>query len=285
MQLNGSALNVEELNGGTSLLTLELGTAAFTFVASTVQTRWTLQLQQSSLDFSRQVFQMLVLNNLGVVAFDFVSLGMSAAEGVTFGLASFGAVNGNVVQLAITNNLAAGALDLTGQPTGQAAAVNLTATTFDFVGQDVSEVRTVALSPAVFDFVGQTATPGSVVALSAPTFDFVPLDITPANAPLGTVIDLTTTIFNFVQNDVRGMSSITFDPALFTSTPTDVQNNVFMSLTASDLKMTPQSLTVVQMPVVIELTTALFNFTPRSVQLTGLSSAGDRKRMLFGVGR
>ena len=285
MQLNGSALNVEELNGGTSFVTLELSTATLTFVANTCQLKREVPLQPGSLDFSRQIMYLAVQNNLTVAAFDFAQPGVSAAQGATLSTAVFTAWAANALQLAITNQLAAGVFDLVGQPTGQAAAVNLTASALNLTGQDVAPTRSVALSSATFDFVGQTSTPAAVVTLTAEVITFVPLDVAPANAPLGEVVNLDPATFGFAQNSLRVTNGITLDLALFNLVPLDLQNSVFTSLTASDLKLTPQSVTVVQVPVVIELTTAIFDFTQGSLQLTGISSAGDRKRMLFGVGR
>lgn len=285
MQLNGSALNVEELNGGTSFVTLELGTATLTFVANTCQLKREVPLQLGSLDFSRQIMYLAVQNNLTVAAFDFVHPDISAAQGATLSTAVFAAWAANTLQLAITNQLAAGVFDFAGQPTGQAAAVNLTASALNLTGQDVAPTRSVALSSATFDFVGQTSTPAAVVTLTAEVITFVPLDVNPANAPLGEVVNLDPATFGFAQNSLRVTNGITLDLALFNLVPLDLQNSVFTSLTASDLKLTPQSVTIVQVPVVIELTTAIFDFTQGSLQLTGISSAGDRKRMLFGVGR
>jgi len=285
MQLNGSALNVEELNGGTSFVTLELGTATLTFVANTCQLKREVPLQLGSLDFSRQIMYLAVQNNLTVAAFDFVHPDISAAQGATLSTAIFAAWTANAVQLAITNQLAVGVFDLVGQTVGQAAAVNLTASALNLTGQDVAPTRSVALNSATFDFVGQTSTPAAVVTLTAEVITFVPLDVTPANAPLGEVVNLDPATFGFAQNSLRVTNGITLDLALFNLVPIDLQNSVFTSLTASDLKLTPQSVTVVQVPVVIELTTAIFDFTQGSLQLTGISSAGDRKRMLFGVGR
>lgn len=285
MQLNGSALNVEELNGGTSFVTLELSTATLTFVANTCQLKREVPLQLGSLDFSRQIMYLAVQNNLTVALFDFAQPGVSAAQGATLSTAVFAAWAANALQLAITNQLAVGVFDLVGQPIGQAAAVNLTASALNLTGQDVAPTRSVALSSATFDFVGQTSTPSAVVALTAEVITFVPLDVNPANAPLGEVVNLDPATFGFAQNSLRVTNGITLDLALFNLVPLELQNSAFMRLTAGDLKLTPQSVTVVQVPVVIELTTAIFDFTQGSLQLTGLSSAGDRKRMLFGVGR
>ena len=285
MQLNGSALNVEELNGGTSFVTLELSTATLTFVANTCQLKREVPLQPGSLDFSRQIMYLAVQNNLTVVAFDFAQPGVSAAQGATLSTAVLAAWAANALQLVITNRLAVGVFDLVGQSTGQFAAVNLTASALNLTGQDVAPTRSVALNPAAFDFVGQTSTPSAVVALTAEVITFVPLDVAPANAPLGEVVNLDPATFGFAQNSLRVTNGITLDLALFNLVPFELQNSVLMTLTASDFKLTPQSVTVVQVPVVIELTTAIFDFTQGSLQLTGLSSAGDRKRMLFGIGR
>lgn len=287
MQLNGSALNVEELNGGTSFVTLELSTATLTFVANTCQLKRKVSLQLGSLDFSRQIMYLAVQNNLTVAAFDFAQPGVSAAQGATLSTAVFAAWAANALQLAITNQLAVGVFDLVGQPTGQAAAVNLTASALNLTGQGVAPTRSVALSSATFDFVGQTSTPSAVVTLTAEVITFVPLDVAPANAPLGEVVNLDPATFGFAQNSLRVTNGITLNLALFNLVPLELQNSVFVSLTASDLKLTPQSVTVVQVPVVIELTTAIFDLTAQGtpLQLTGVSSAGDRKRMLFGVGR
>ena len=285
MRLNGSALNVEELNGGTSLVTLELGAANFLFTANSAQLNRTVQMQIGSLDFSRQVMSLAVRNNLTAVAFDFTHPDISAAQGATLSTAIFAAWVANAAQLATTNQLATGALNFTGQPTGQAAAVNLTASALNLTGQSIAPTRSVAFNPAAFDFVGQTSTPVAVITFTTAVVSFVPLDVIPANKPLGTVVDLTPAAFNFAQNPLRVTSSITLDLALFNLVPTDMQNGAFTRLNVSDLKLTPQSLTVVQVPVQVLLTTAAFDFVQGSLQLTGISSAGDRKRMLFGVGR
>lgn len=285
MQLNGSALNVEELNGGTSLVTLELGAANFLFTANSAQLNRTAQMQIGSLDFSRQIMSLAVRNNLVAAAFDFVQPSISAAQGATLSTAIFAAWVANPIQLALANQLAVGALDFIGQPIGQAAAVNLTASALNLTGQNVAPTRSVALNPVAFDFAGQSSTPAAVVTLSDAVISFVALDVIPANAPLGEVVNLNPATFGFAQNSLRVTNGITLDLALFNLVPLDLQNIVFTSLTASDLKLTPQSVTVVQVPVVVELATVIFDFTQGSLQLTGLSSAGDRKRMLFGVGR
>lgn len=239
MRLNGSALNVEELNGGTSFFTLDLTAAVFTFGVNTCQLKRTVQMQIGSLDFSRQIMSLAVLNNLATAAFDFVQPGISAAQGATLSTATFAAWVANPVQLALASQLAAGALNFTGQPTGQAAAVNLTASALNLTGQNIAPTRSVALNPAAFDFVGQTSTPAAVVTLTAAVMSFVPLDVIPANKPLGMVVDLTTAAFNFVQNSLRVTNSITLDLTLFNLVPTDTQNGAFTRLAVSDLKLTP----------------------------------------------
>lgn len=285
MQLNSSAINVEELNGGTSLVTLELDAASLTFVANTAQLKRTVQLQVGSLDFSRQIMSLAVLNNLATVAFDFVHPDISAAQGATLSTAAFAAWAANPVQLTTTNQLAVGTLDFTAQPTGQAASVTFAVTAMDFVGQDVAPNQIVALDSVVFNFLGQSSTPAAVVTLSDAVISFVALDVIPANAPLGEVVNFDPATFDFAQNTLRGVNSITLDIALFDLVPIDVQNSAFMHLTVSDLLLTPEPLTVVQTPVQVLLDTAAFDFVQGSLQLTGISSAGDRKRMLFGVGR
>lgn len=285
MRLNGSALNVEELNGGTSFVTLDLTAAVFTFAANTCQLKRTAQMQIGSLDFSRQIMSLAVRNNITTATFDFVPLGISAAQGTTLSTATFAAWVANPVQLALASQLAAGALNFTGQPTGQAAAVNLTASALNLTGQNIAPTRSVALNPVAFAFAGQSSTPAAIVTLSDAVISFVALDVIPANAPLGEVVNLNPATFGFAQNSLRVTSSITLDFALFNLVPTDVQNSASMRLTAGDLKLTPQPVTVLQASVQVLLTTAIFDFVQGPLQLTGVSSAGDRKRMLFGVGR
>lgn len=285
MQLNGSALNVEELNGGTSWVILELSTAAFNLVANAVQLKRTVPLRVGSLDFSRQVFQIAIRNNLAVSAFNFVQPGLSIRQGATLGTASFGAFTGNAVQLAIRNQLSAYAFDFDGQPIGQASSVTFTAATMDFVGVDLAPTRIVALDPATFSFTAQTATPVAGVTLTEEALDFVALDVTPSNAPLGEVVNLDPAVFDFDANTLAVTNTIALDLALFDFVSNEVQGSASMNLTASDLELAPQPVTVLQASVQVLLTTAMFDFVPRSMQLTGISSAGDRKRMLFGVGR
>lgn len=285
MQLNGSALNVEELNGGTSFVTHELGAAALNFAANTQQLNRTNQLQPGSLDFSREVFQIVTVNNLAVSTFDFVQPSISIVGNlVTLSVASMDFVE-YTMQLAITNNVAEGSLNLTGEPTGQALGTTLSVAAMDFVGVDLAPTRIVALDPAAFSFTAQTATPAAVVTLVEEPMDFVTLDVIPANAPLGEVVNLVTVAFDFAENAIQVLNSITLDATAYGFTTTEISSTTVNNLAASDLILSPQDITVIQAAVQVLLDAATFNFVQGSMQLTGISSAGDRKRMLFGVGR
>lgn len=285
MQLNSSALNVEELNGGTSLVTLELGTAALTFVANTQQLNRANQLQPGSLDFSREVFQIATVNNIAVSVFDFVQPDISIVGNlVTLSTAGMDFV-ADTLQLAITNNIVEGSLNLIGESIGQAVGPILAVAAMDFVGIDLAPVQIVTLNPATFVFTAQTATPAAVITLLEEPMDFVVLGVIPANAPLGTVEGLVTKSFDFAVNAVQVLSSITLDVTTLGFTATEINSTTVNNLAASDLILTPQDITVTQAAVQVLLEVATFNFIQGSLQLTGISSAGDRKRMLFGVGR
>ena len=264
--------------------TLTTTVATFTFVANSPQLTRTNQVSIGSLDFNRQVFQITTVNNPAVAAFNFVQPSISVGNSITLSAATVGFVV-NDAQLAILNNLAVGALNLTGEPTQQVVGTTLSTATMNFAGQDVAPTRTAALDPASLGFTAQTANPTSVVTLSTAVMDFVPLDVTPSNRPLGTVVDPITASFDFVVNTILVTNSIALGAAAFGFTATEISSTTVNNLTAGDLKLTPQNLTVTQAAVQILLNTAIFDFTQGSLQLTGISSAGDRKRMLFGVGR
>lgn len=287
MQLNSSALNEEELNGGTSLVIVELTTAALNTSTNAISFLRTKNLQITSLDFSRQVFQITRQNHQDVATFDFnLGDGISVSgNAVSLDVASFGVVAANDISFARANHLAEYALDFSPQPVQPTSSTTLDAATLDMAEEPISVIRTVALGAASFDFLGGTSNPSKLVTLTNETLNFVVLDVTPANAPLGVVQELTAASFDFVGNDIVGTHSLTLDTPAFDFETYETQNTTQNKLGVVAFDLIPQSLTVIQLPGVVTLTAANFDFNPESVQLTGISSAGDRKRMLFGVGR
>lgn len=285
MQLNSSALNEEELNGGTSLTTLELTTASLNTSANSIIPLWQVGLRVGSLDFSRQLFQNALTVNQAVATFDFVLLSPEVSERITLGTADFGAVAANDISFARVNNLAEYAFDLAPQPLQPTLGTTLGVVAFDLAEEAISEIRTVALNVATLNFSGETSTPAEVVTLTNETLSFVALDITPSNAPLGEVVNLLSGSFDFVDYAIVGDNSITLSSPTLDFLADDIQQSAQNNLGNAVFDLVPQSLTVTQAAVQVLIDVATFNFTQGSLQLTGISSAGDRKRMLFGVGR
>lgn len=265
--------------------TITTTAAALSFTANAPQLRRANQLQLGSLDFNRQVFQITTVNNLAVSAFDFIQPGVSiAGNSVTLSAASMDFV-ADTIQLATTNNIAVGSLNLTGETIGQTVGPVLTVATMDFVEVDLAPVQIVALDHTIFETTAQTATPATVITLAEEPMNFVVLDVIPSNAPLGEVVNLVTVAFDFAINTIRGVNSITLDVAAFGFAASEISSTSVNNLAVSDLKLTPQNLTVTQNVVQVLLEAATFNFVARSLQPTGIASVGDKKRMLFGVGR
>ena len=286
MQLNSSAINEEELNGGVSLVTAELTAAELKTSTNVVTLGRTQKLQITSLDFSRQVFQITRQNHQDVAAFDFAMLPDAVvSKRVSLDVASFGAVAANDISFVRANHLAEYALDFSPQPVQPTSSTTLGAAALNTAGEAIAVIRTVALNTATLDASPGAATPASVVTLTNETLDFAVLGVITKNANLGEVVNLNAGAFNFTVNDVVGTHGITFDTSAFDfetyETQTSTQNN--LDVVAFDL--TPDNLNITQAPREITLTLASFNLRTTHIQMSGISSAGDRKRMLFGVGR
>jgi len=155
----------------------------------------------------------------------------------------------------------------------------------DFGGIVVLPTKGVTLDSGTFDFVAQSFSAAAAITLAEATMDLDVLDITASNAPLGWVVDLTLGSLTFTVNDVLNDSSITLTAPEITYVSSEVQLASNVGLAVGTFDLVPQSLTVVQAPREILLDVVEFNLVPGALQLTGVSAAGDRKRMLLGVGR
>jgi hypothetical protein len=304
MQLNSFALNDEALNAGETPTSLYFTTAVFgftpqdvfptqvqsltaaalTLTAGDVTALWTIRPSLADFAFSREVFQITSTNNLGVSTCDFAPLGISVQTLIPLSTAAVGFA-ANDAQLAITNNLDVGSLNLTGQETQQVASTTLGTATMDFAGANITEIQVVSLGSAALNFAGQTSNPVTVVTLSTAAMNMVVLDIRPENLPLGTVQVMTIAAMDFVVNGISNTASTTLSTAAMNDVAYDVHliSNNTLSLATSD--MAPHPLTVMQAAVVVALNPATFDFVPGAIQAVGTSSVGDRRRVMMGVGK
>lgn len=263
---------------------LTFSTAASTFTANTAALSLAAQIAAGALDFNRQVFQIATVNNQAVATFDFIQSDISVGNSISLNPAgaTFAA---NDVQLAIVNQLDVGVLNLVGEPTEQVASTTLNTAAMTFTGQVIAEVRTVDITTAMFDATPQDINPGIVVTLSTAEIIFTANDILVEQAPLGYVLGLTAAAMNFVASSILNGNSTTLSTAAMNDVAYDVQNALTNNLSASTADFTPQNLTVTQAVVQVLLTAAAFDFVPRSMQAAGISSVGDRRRIMVGVGK
>lgn len=271
-------------NSLTTKKTTNLGAASFGFATLNGQLSRTGQLYAGSLDFTNQPWQQHATNNQGAAALNFTAQNAEPTQVVTLTDAAL-SMSATDVTFARQNNLGVVAFDLVENVVYAGSRVDLDATQLKFAENDVVLGRTISLAAAALDMAPYGVAPTAVITLSTATVDNTALDITPSNAPLGTVVDLDTAALGFVVYDVSAGSEINLSLALLSFAMENQQNAAEVKLSAAALNLTAQDIAAVKDPVVIELTAAAFDFTEYALQAMGVSSIGDRRRILMGVGR
>lgn len=293
VELDASNLVTKELtaatfgftaNSLTTKKTTNLGAASFGFAALNGQLSRTGQLYTGSIDFTNQPWQQHATNNQGAAALNFTTQNAEPTQVVTLSDAAL-SMSATDITFARQNNLGVVSFDLVENVVYAGSRVDLDAAQLKFAENDVVLGRTISLAAAAFDMTPYGVAPTAVVTLSTATVDNTALDITPFNAPLGTVVDLNTAALGFDAYGIRVGNEINLSLALLNFATETQQNLAAVTLSAAALNFTAQDVDAVKDPVVIELTAAAFDFTEYALQAMGVSSIGDRRRILMGVGR
>lgn len=271
-------------NSLTTKKTTNIGAASFGFATLNGQLSRTGQLHAGSLDFTNQPWQQHATNNQGAAALNFTAQNAEPTQVVTLTDAAL-SMSATDITFARQNNLGVVAFDLVENVVYAGSRVDLDAAQLKFAENDVVLGRTISLAAAALDMTPYGVAPAAVITLSTATVDNTALGITPSNAPLGTVVDLDAAALSFAAYGISAGSEINLSLALLSFATETQQNLAAVSLSAAALNFTAQDIAAVKDPVVIELTAAAFDFTEYALQAMGVSSIGDRRRILMGVGR
>jgi hypothetical protein len=256
---------------------------------TTIQLLRKLSFQVSIFDFGRPSIQFAIRNTLDTADFKFLpSAAISVGELWSLDSTTMDFV-ANDIEMATLVELESTSFDFFTSDLDLVAGPSLDVAIFDFVGQSMLIGSQIALDPAEFNFSGAEVSAAKTITLDveADGLEFTTLPIDAKNRPPGTVLDLIPGLFNFVPNPLGIKTTVSLDVAHFDfiPAPTGTTSFVKVTLDATTFDFDPTEVNPVAEPVIILLTTADFKFTARLLQLTGISSAGDRKRMLMGVGR